>query len=91
MRYRVLLWLAVLVFLTTLTIGTVAVYRSYRHCRAMEEQQRRKMEEYREMKNRFEIQEEHVKELAEDSDFVEQVARERIQIAGENEMLFRFE
>ncbi|MDR3317284.1 MAG: septum formation initiator family protein [Puniceicoccales bacterium] len=89
--YKALLCLTSLLFLIVSLVGGIAVYRSYRQCKVVEMKEQQQWERYQQMKNKFEIQQEHVKELMENPDFIEHVARERIQIAGEDEVLFRFE
>jgi cell division protein FtsB len=91
LRYKVLLYLANVLFLSVSMVGAIAVYRSYYQCKAMEKQEQEQWKRYQRMKNKFEIQQEHVRELTENLDFIEHVAREHMQVSGENEVLFRFE
>lgn len=90
-RYRVLLYASGALFLTVSAAGSIAVYRAYCQCQAIELREREQWEHYQRMKNKFEMQQEHVRELTENLDFIEHVAREQMQVAGENEVLFRFE
>jgi cell division protein FtsB len=90
-RYRVLLWLASFVFLAVSVTSGVVVYQSHCQCKAMEMQELHQWERYLQIKEQFETQREHLRELTENPDFLEHVAREHLQIAGENEILFRFE
>ncbi|MDR0590914.1 MAG: hypothetical protein LBG09_03660 [Puniceicoccales bacterium] len=90
-RYRVLLYASSALFLTVSGAGIIAVYRAYCQCKAIELREQQQWEHYRRMKNKFEMQREHVRELTENLDFIEHVAREQMQVAGENEVLFRFE
>jgi hypothetical protein len=57
----------------------------------MEMQELRQWERYLQVKDQFETQREYLLELTENPDFLEHVAREHLQLAGENELLFRFE
>lgn len=90
-RYGVLLWLASCIFLTVSVTSGLSVYRSYRQCKAVEAQKLRQWERYLRIKEQFETQQEHLRELTENPDFLEHIAREHLRIVGENEMLFRFE
>jgi cell division protein FtsB len=90
-RYRVLLYASSALFLTFSAAGGIAVYRAYCQCKTIELRERQRWEHYQRMKNKFEMQREHVRELTENLDFIEHVAREQMQVAGENEVLFRFE
>jgi cell division protein FtsB len=90
-RYRILLWWASLTLLTVSLASGVIVYRSHCQCKAMEAQELRQWERYERIRDQFEMQREHLRELTENLDFLEHVAREHLQMAGENEMLFRFE
>jgi cell division protein FtsB len=90
-RYRVLLYASGALFLTVSAAGSIAVYRAYCQCKTIERREQEQWEHYQRMKNKFEIQQEHARELTENLDFIEHVAREHMQVAGENEVLFRFE
>ncbi|MDR1366717.1 MAG: septum formation initiator family protein [Puniceicoccales bacterium] len=90
-RYRILLFMASFAFLAVSVTSGVVVYQSYCQCKAMENQELRQWERYLQIKDRFETQQEHLRELIEDPDFLEHVAREHLQMAGKNEILFRFE
>jgi cell division protein FtsB len=90
-RYKILLCLASFLFLAVSFGGTIIVYRSYCHCKEIEKREERQREYYKRVEDKFEVLREYVKELGESSDFMEHVAREHLQIIGENELLFRFE
>jgi cell division protein FtsB len=90
-RYRVLLFVASFAFLAVSGTSGLIVYQSYRQCKAMEARALGQWECYLQIKDQFEILQEHLRELIENPDFLEHVTREHLQIAGENEILFRFE
>jgi cell division protein FtsB len=90
-RYKILLSSVSLLFFAVSMGGALTVYHSYRQCKTMEIREQRQRECYQQIKNTFEMQQEHVKELTENPDFIEHVAREYMQVVGENEVLFRFE
>jgi cell division protein FtsB len=90
-RYSVLLWGASFVLLAVLAMSGVIVYQSYCQCRAVEMQELCQWERYLQIKDEIEMQQEHLRELIENPEFLEHVAREHLQMAGENEILFRFE
>ena len=90
-RYRILLWMAVMLFFAVSTGGAIMVYNSYRYCKSMEEQEQRQARYYNTIREKFETQREHVQELMENPDFLEHVARGHLQMVGKNEILFRFE
>jgi cell division protein FtsB len=69
----------------------MAVYRSYCQCREMADREAQQLKRYEVLKDAFDMQKEHVRELTEDTEFIEHVARERMQVADKNEILFRFE
>jgi hypothetical protein len=69
----------------------VAIYQSHRECKGMETQRLRQWERYIQIQDQFEIQQEYLRELSENPDFLEHVAREYLRIVGENEMPFHFE
>jgi cell division protein FtsB len=90
-RYRILLWLASSVLLAVSLVSGAVVYRSHCQCKAMEVQELRQWEYYERIRDKNEMQREHLRELTENLDFLEHVAREHLQIAGKDEILFRFE
>jgi cell division protein FtsB len=57
----------------------------------METQRLRQWERYIQIQDQFEAQQEYLRELSENPDFLEHVARESLRIVGENEVLFHFE
>ncbi|MDR0418531.1 MAG: hypothetical protein LBH08_03850 [Puniceicoccales bacterium] len=89
--YRILLFMASFVFLAVSVTSGVVVYQSYRQCEAMKNQELRQWKRYLQIKDQFESKQEYLRELIENPDFLEHIAREHLQMAGKNEILFRFE
>ncbi|MDR1907220.1 MAG: septum formation initiator family protein [Puniceicoccales bacterium] len=90
-RYRIFLWLASFLFLSVSVTSGIIVYQSHCQCKAMKAQELHQWKRYQQIKDELETQREHLRELIENPDFLEHVAREHLQMAGENEILFRFE
>jgi cell division protein FtsB len=89
--YKVSLWITGFILLAVIISAATIVYHSYRQSKVIEAREQHQWAHYQALKNKFEIRQEHVRELAGNPDFLEHVARQYMQVASENEILFRFE